>query len=67
MCDGRYNRIVKLGINSNLEGQVLGVLSSWGKAPGKLDYAHSIAYDPADGSLYTAEIKNWRVQKWVRQ
>jgi DNA-binding beta-propeller fold protein YncE len=67
MCDGRYNRIVKLGINPTLEGQVLGVLSSWGKAPGKLDYAHSIAYDPADGGLYTAEIKNWRVQKWVRQ
>jgi DNA-binding beta-propeller fold protein YncE len=63
MCDGRYNRIVKL----NLEGQVLGVLSSWGKAPGKLDYAHSIAVDPNDGSLYTAEIKNWRVQKWLRQ
>ena len=63
MCDGKYNRILKL----NLEGQVLGVLSSWGKAPGKLDYAHSITYDPADGSLYTAEIKNWRVQKWVGQ
>ncbi|HMC58527.1 MAG TPA: hypothetical protein VKJ01_04990 [Candidatus Solibacter sp.] len=38
-----------------------------GAAPGKLDYAHRIAFDPADGSLYTAEIKNWRVQKWVRQ
>jgi DNA-binding beta-propeller fold protein YncE len=63
MCDGKYNRIVKL----NLEGQVLGVLSSWGKAPGKLDYAHSIAFDTADASLYTVEIKNWRVQKWVRQ
>lgn len=67
MCDGRYNRIIKLGINSTLETQVLGVLSSWGKAPGKLDFAHSIAFDPADNSLYTAEIKNWRVQKWVRQ
>jgi DNA-binding beta-propeller fold protein YncE len=63
MCDGKYNRILKL----NLEGQVLGVLSSWGKAPGKLDYAHSIAVDPADASLYTVEIKNWRVQKWARQ
>jgi len=62
MCDGKYDRILKL----NLEGQVLGVLSSWGKAPGKLDYAHSIAVDPADGSIYTAEIKNWRVQKWTR-
>jgi DNA-binding beta-propeller fold protein YncE len=63
MCDGRYNRIIKL----NLEGQVLGVLSSWGKAPGTLDYAHSIAIDQSDGSLYTVEIKNWRVQKWIRQ
>jgi DNA-binding beta-propeller fold protein YncE len=62
MCDGKYNRILKL----NLEGQVLGVLSSWGKAPGKVDYAHSIAVDPTDGSIYVAEIKNWRVQKWTK-
>jgi DNA-binding beta-propeller fold protein YncE len=63
MCDGKYDRIVKL----NLEGQVLGVLSSYGKTPGKLDYAHSISLDPVDGSIYTVEIKNWRVQKWIRQ
>jgi sugar lactone lactonase YvrE len=63
MCDGKYNRISKL----NLEGQVLGVLSSWGKAPGKVDYVHSIAVDPADSSIYAVEIKNWRVQKWIRQ
>ncbi|MES1167077.1 MAG: peptidyl-alpha-hydroxyglycine alpha-amidating lyase family protein [Pseudomonadota bacterium] len=62
MCDGKYDRILKLG----LDGQVLGVLSSYGKAPGKLDYVHSIAVDPTDGSLYTVEIKTWRVQKWVR-
>jgi DNA-binding beta-propeller fold protein YncE len=63
MCDGKYDRI----LNVSLEGQVLGVLGSWGKAPGKLDYAHSIAVDPADSSIYTVEIKNWRVQKWVKQ
>lgn len=63
MCDGKYNRILKL----NLEGQILGVLSSWGKAPGKVDYAHSIAVDPADSSIYVAEIKNWRVQKWTQE
>jgi DNA-binding beta-propeller fold protein YncE len=63
MCDGRYDRILKL----NLEGQVLGVLSEYGKAAGKLDYAHSIAVDPEDGALYTAEIKTWRVQKWVKK
>jgi len=62
MCDGKYNRIVKL----NMEGQVTGVLSSWGKAPGKVDFAHSIAVDPADASIYVAEIKNWRVQKWTK-
>jgi len=63
MCDGRYDRIVKL----NLEGQILGVLSSSGRTPGKISYAHSISMDPEDGSLYTAEIKTWRVQKWVKK
>jgi DNA-binding beta-propeller fold protein YncE len=61
-ADGKYNRILKL----NMEGQVTGVLSSWGKAPGKVDFAHSVAVDPTDGSIYVAEIKNWRVQKWTR-
>jgi DNA-binding beta-propeller fold protein YncE len=61
MCDGLYNRISKL----NLEGKVLGVMSSWGKAPGKLDFAHDIAVD-SQGSIYVAEIKNLRVQKWAR-
>ncbi|MSU66180.1 MAG: 6-bladed beta-propeller [Opitutus sp.] len=63
MCDGKNGRIMKF----DLEGKVLGVLSSYGRAPGKLDYVHSIAVDPADGSLYTVEIKTWRVQKWVKQ
>lgn len=61
MCDGLYNRISKL----NLQGKVLGVMSSFGKAPGKLDFAHDIAVD-SEGSIYVAEIKNLRVQKWVR-
>ena len=59
MCDGLNNRIVKI----NLEGQVLGTLSSFGKTQGKLDFAHNIAID-STGALYVAEIKNWRVQKW---
>ena len=62
MCDGKYNRISKI----SLEGKLLGTLGAYGKAPGKLDFVHSIAVDPADGSIYTVEIKNWRVQKWVR-
>jgi DNA-binding beta-propeller fold protein YncE len=62
MCDGLNNRIVKL----NTEGQILGTLGSYGKIPGKLDYAHSIAVDQNDGSIYVSEIKNWRVQKWAK-
>ena len=61
MVDGYANRIVKL----NLEGQILGVLSSYGKTPGKLDFAHNVAVD-STGAIYVAEIKNWRVQKWAR-
>jgi DNA-binding beta-propeller fold protein YncE len=60
MCDGVNNRISKL----NLDGQVLGVLSSYGKTPGKLDFPHGIAVD-STGAIYVAEIKNWRVQKFV--
>lgn len=63
MCDGKYDRIVKL----NLEGQVLGVLSAYGKAPGKIDYVHGISVDSVEGALYTVEIKTWRVQKWVKK
>lgn len=61
MCDGVNNRIVKL----NLDGQILGVLSSYGKVPGKLDFPHSIAVD-STGAIYIAEIKNWRVQKFAK-
>jgi DNA-binding beta-propeller fold protein YncE len=60
MCDGVNDRISKL----NLDGQVIGVLSSHGKAPGKLDFPHSIAVD-STGAIYVAEIKNWRVQKFA--
>jgi DNA-binding beta-propeller fold protein YncE len=60
MADGLNNRIVRL----SLDGQIQGVLSSYGKAPGKLDFAHNISVDSA-GSIYVAEIKNWRVQKFA--
>jgi DNA-binding beta-propeller fold protein YncE len=62
MADGLNNRIIKL----SLDGQVLGVLSSYGKTQGKLDFVHNIAMDSA-GSIYVAEIKNWRVQKFAAQ
>lgn len=61
MCDGLNNRIVKL----STKGEILGTLASFGKAPGKLDFAHHISVD-ADGSIYVVEIKNWRVQKFAR-
>ncbi len=61
MCDGQNNRVVKL----NLDGQILGVLGSYGKIAGKFDFAHNIAVDQ-DGSIYVAEIKNWRVQKFAK-
>ncbi len=61
MCDGLDNRILKL----NLDGRIVGQLSSFGKAPGKLDFAHHLAVD-SEGSIYVAEIKNWRVQKFAK-
>lgn len=60
MADGHNNRVVKL----NLDGQVVGVLGSFGKAPGKFDFAHNIAVD-STGAVYVSEIKNWRVQKFA--
>ncbi len=60
MADGHNNRVVKL----NLDGQVVGVLGSFGKAPGKFDFAHNIAVD-STGAIYVSEIKNWRVQKFA--
>ena len=67
MCDGgsgkdlENHRIIKV----NLEGKVLGVLSSFGKVAGKLDVPHYIAVD-SKGAIYVAEIRNWRVQKFVK-
>ncbi len=60
MCDGVNDRVLKL----NTDGQILGVLGHHGKAPGEFDFVHSIAVD-SNGVIYTAEIKNWRVQKFV--
>ncbi len=60
MADGHNNRVVKL----NLDGQVVGVLGGFGKAPGKFDFAHNIAVD-STGAIYVSEIKNWRVQKFA--
>ncbi len=60
LTDGYNNRILKV----TLEGKVLGRIASAGKTPGRVDYAHHIAVDSKD-NVYVAEIKNWRVQKFV--
>jgi DNA-binding beta-propeller fold protein YncE len=60
LCDGYNNRILK----TDLDGKILGVASGPGKLPGLLDFAHHLAVGPS-GSVYVAEIKNWRVQKFA--
>jgi hypothetical protein len=59
MADGYNNRVVKL----SLDGKVLGAFGSMGKAPGQFHYVHQLAV-AKDGSVYTAEILNWRAQKF---
>ncbi len=60
ICDGLNNRVVKV----SMEGKILGTLGGFGKAPGKFDFPHHMAVD-SEGSVYVAEIKNWRVQKFA--
>ena len=60
ICDGKNDRIIKV----NLDGQLMGVLSGPGKTQGRLHFPHHMAID-SDGSLYVAEIRNWRVQKFA--
>jgi sugar lactone lactonase YvrE len=68
MCDGgsgkdnEIHRIIKV----SLEGKVLGVLSEFGKTPGKLHVPHYLAVD-STGAIYVAEVRNWRVQKFVKK
>ena len=62
ICDGVNDRVEKVDLN----GHVLGILGSHGKTPGQFSWPHSIAVDH-QGSIYVAEVKNWRVQKFVRK
>ena len=48
MSDGVNNRVLKL----NLDGQIVGVLGSFGKSPGKFDFPHNIAVDSKVRSTY---------------
>ena len=61
VADGKNDRVVKV----NMEGQVVAALGGHGKAPGKFDFPHGIAID-STGAIYVTEIKNWRVQKFVK-
>lgn len=60
MTDGYNNRVVKL----TLDGKVVGAFGTFGKAPGQFHFCHQLAIAP-DGAIYTAEILNWRAQKFV--
>ncbi|MDQ1470697.1 MAG: hypothetical protein QOJ99_2177 [Bryobacterales bacterium] len=61
VADGKNDRVVKV----DMQGKVIGTLGGHGKALGKFDYPHSIAVD-STGAIYVAEIRNWRVQKFVK-
>jgi DNA-binding beta-propeller fold protein YncE len=60
MSDGYNNHVLKL----TMDGKVAGSFGSFGKQPGQFHFCHQIAAAP-DGSVYTAEILNWRPQKFV--
>jgi hypothetical protein len=49
-----------------LDGKILGVLGSFGKIPGKIDIPHYIAVDRT-GAIYSADFRNWRVDKFVKK
>jgi heat shock protein HtpX len=40
--------------------------ASFGKIPGKIDTPHYIAVD-STGAIYTADFRNWRVDKFVKK
>jgi DNA-binding beta-propeller fold protein YncE len=62
MTDGYNGRVLQL----NLDGQIRGSFGTVGKLPGQLIFAHHLSVAP-DGSVYTAEILNWRPQKFVKK
>ncbi|MCX6619675.1 MAG: peptidyl-alpha-hydroxyglycine alpha-amidating lyase family protein [Acidobacteria bacterium] len=60
MADGYNGRVLKL----TLDGAIVGTFGSMGKLPGQLLFVHHLSVAP-DHSVYTAEILNWRPQKFV--
>ena len=61
MCDGLNNRVIKVDMNGKMLGEIGG---GPGKVPGLFEFPHHMAID-SQGALYIAEIRNWRVQKFV--
>lgn len=57
---GDASRVVRL----DASGRVLGILGSYGRASGQFIGLHGLAVG-TDGTLFTAELINWRVQKFV--
>jgi len=62
MVDGYTSHVLKLDKNGN----ILGAFGKPGKAAGQFGLVHALSVGP-DGEIYTAEIANWRVQKFVRK
>lgn len=57
-----HSKVVEL----DSDGHIVSTFGSWGRAPGQLQLAHDLAVAP-DGSVYVAEAKGARVQKFVRK
>ncbi|MBI1792453.1 MAG: 6-bladed beta-propeller [Acidobacteria bacterium] len=62
MCDGYNNRVLKM----TLDGKILGAFGGPGRLPGQFSFVHHLSVGP-DGSVYTAEILNWRPQKFAHK
>jgi DNA-binding beta-propeller fold protein YncE len=62
LAHGHAGQVMKL----DLDGNVLGVTGSQGKALGQFGEAHFIAVSPKD-EIYVADTLNWRIQKFVKK
>lgn len=60
LSDGHNNRVLRL----TTDGDVIGQIGEPGKLPGQFDFAHHVSAANT-GEVYVAEIKNWRVQKFM--
>lgn len=60
IVDGYNNRVLKL----DLEGKILGTYGAPGRLSGEFSYVHNVSVG-TDGAVYTAEILNWRPQKFL--